>query len=92
MLDNNRFVEVMVFWVIDVLNRVFWDEFIRIIVNNVKCWFFKCCKFFVFYWDLNIIRILLLEIFKLMYYCYLLVVENMKFFVYWEFFLLFIFL
>lgn len=76
---NYRYVQMqMTIW-----NRENINPCLNTTANNVKCWIPKCCKPFVFYWDLNITRISLLETLKLMHYCYLLVVENMKLFVYW---------
>lgn len=76
---NYKYVQMqMTIW-----NRENINPCLNTTANNVKCWIPKCCKPFVFYWDLNITRISLLETLKLMHYCYLLVVENMKLFVYW---------
>ena len=77
---NYRYVQMqMTIWNRENINPCF-----NTTANNVKCWIPKCCKPFVFYRNLNIRRISLLETLKLMHYCYLLVVENMKLFVYWE--------
>lgn len=76
---NYKYVQMqMTIW-----NRENINPCLNTTANNVKCWIPKCCKPFVFYRNLNIRRISLLETLKLMHYCYLLVVENMKLFVYW---------